>query len=79
MDDEISEVEIRTAITHLKKGKAAGPDGILAEMLKAAEPEILQYLEKYVNVMFVRGQFPVKWSKAIIVPLQKKGDVIKHS
>ena len=76
LDAEMSEVQIRRAIKHLKKGKAAGPDGILSEMLKTAEPESLQYFKKYFDVMFVRGQLPVEWSKTIIVPLHKKGLLI---
>ena len=42
---EISELEIRKAIRQLKTGKAAGLDGILAEMLKKAETEIVHYLK----------------------------------
>ena len=34
LDADISEVEVKKAIQHLKWGKAAGPDGILAEMTK---------------------------------------------
>ena len=55
LDAEISEGDVRIAIKHLKKGKTAWPDGILANILKTAEPEILQYLKTYFNVMFVRG------------------------
>ena len=66
---------MKKAIQHLKCGKAAGPDGILAEMIKTAEHEITPYLTKYFNVLFVSAKFPLEWSKAIIIPLHKKGDV----
>ena len=34
LDADISEMEVKKAIQHFKCGKAAGPDGILAEMTK---------------------------------------------
>ena len=57
---------------HQKSGKAAGVDGILAEMLKAAEHEIIPFLSRYFNVLFSSAQFPLEWSKAVIIPLHKK-------
>ena len=57
-------MEVKKAIQHLKCGKAAGPDGILAEMIKTAEHEITLYLTKYFNVLFARAKFPLEWSKA---------------
>ena len=74
LDAEISEVEISKAIKHLKGGKSAGLDGILAEMLKAAEIQIIPYLKNYFNALFSNSQFPIEWTKAIIFPLHKKGD-----
>ena len=44
-------------------------------MLKAAEPEITPFLAKYFNVLFSSSQFLSEWTKAIIIPLHKKGDV----
>ena len=74
-DADISEMEVKKAIQHLKCGKAAGPDGILAEMIKTAEHEITPYLTKYFTVLFANAKFPLEWSKAILIPLHKKGDV----
>ena len=44
-------------------------------MIKTAEHEITPYLTKYFNILFVSAKFPLEWSKAIIIPLHKKGDV----
>ena len=77
LDSEITIEEIKRAIQHLKTGKAAGPDKILAEMLKASEREVTDitvYLKKYFNLLLNRGFFPIEWTKALIVPLHKKGD-----
>ena len=72
LDCEICGKEVRNAIRHLKAGTSAGPDCILAEMLKMAEPMIVPCLKKIFNVLFVL--FPEEWSKAINIPLHKKGD-----
>ena len=37
LDADITAEEVKAAIRHLKNGKAAGPDGIIGEILKAAE------------------------------------------
>ena len=58
LDCEITEQEVRNAIRHLKAGKSAGPDCILAEMLKVAEPVIVPYLKNVFNVLFDRGYVP---------------------
>ena len=44
-------------------------------MLKSGENVILPYLKKCFNAIFVSGIFPHEWSKAILIPLQKKGEV----
>ena len=51
LDCEITEQEVRNAIRHLKAGKSAGPDCILVEMLKVAEPVIVPYLKNVFNVL----------------------------
>ena len=47
LDTDISELEVKKAIQRLKSGKAVGVDGVIAEMLKAAEQEITPFLTKY--------------------------------
>ena len=74
LDDQITEQEISTAIRKLKKGKAPGIDEILPEFLIEAETNIKSYLIKLFNKMYDYSYFPTQWSKAIIVPLFKKGD-----
>ena len=44
LDADKSEMEVKKALQHLKCSKAAGPDGILAEMIKTAEHEITAYV-----------------------------------
>ena len=74
LDKEISNEEIKQACQKMKNGKAAGMDGLPSELLKLAEDKIRPYLNKLFNKIFLTGSFPLKWSKAIIVPIFKKGD-----
>lgn len=74
LDDDIKEHEIRQAIGRLKCNKAPGFDNISAEFLKASENAILPFVLKLFNHIFSTGNFPEAWTKAVIVPLFKKGD-----
>ena len=73
LNRSIDPQEVREAIRKLKTGKAHGTDGILAEMLKVAGETAVQFLTKLFNVLFDQGVYPEEWSKAIIVPIFKKG------
>ena len=66
--------EIREAIRKLKSGKAHGCDGILADMLKHVGDTAVQFLAKLFNAVFDEGVYPQEWSKAIIIPMFKKGN-----
>jgi len=73
LDTPISNDEIVSAITHLKKGKAAGPDDIQAEMLKDCIDIILPLLSILFNTIFERGEFPSSWHKSVVIPLHRYG------
>lgn len=47
---------------------------MIGEILKAAEESIVPFLVKYFNKLFKESSFSTEWTKAIIVPLHKKGD-----
>lgn len=74
LDSDISEGEVKIALRKLKCGKAAGPDQIINEFLKYAEPLILPFLVRMFNKVFSSGIYPEEWTKSIIIPLHKKGD-----
>ena len=59
LDADIT-AEVKAAIRHLKNGKAAGPDGIIGEIVKAAEESIVPFLVKYFNKLFKEGSFPTE-------------------
>ena len=71
-DKEISEEEVRRAVSRLKGGKAPGTCGIMPEMLKAGEV-VIERLVQLFNEVWGRGVAPRDWKSAIIVPIHKKG------
>ena len=62
------------SIRKLKYGKASGLDNVLAEMLKSAGTLLIPFLTKYFNEILRSGSYPDTWTKAVIVPIHKKGD-----
>ena len=47
----------------------------MSEILKALDTAIVPFLVKYFNKLFSSGLHPTEWTKAIIVPLHKKGGI----
>jgi hypothetical protein len=74
LDKRITKAEIEFEIEHAKPAKAAGSDNIMNEMLKASCPLLIDCLVDVFNRVFFSGIFPEAWSKAIIVPIFKKGN-----
>jgi hypothetical protein len=72
---KITHEEIEKAIRGLKPGKAAGPDNLISEIIKASATIILPPLQKAFNHILVRGTYPILWSEGIITALHKKGSL----
>ncbi len=68
---EIGRAEIEKAIVRLKCGKAAGMDGITAEMLKYGGDAVVEWMLLICEQAWKKGEVPDDWRKAIIVPLYK--------
>ena len=54
-DRPITREEVLLAIQRLKNGNAAGPDGIIGELLKHAGHLVVNFLVRFFNVLFERG------------------------
>ena len=67
--------EVKAAIKEMKSGKAAGVDGVTAEMLKAEETETPRLLtEIFINI-WESEETSETWKTGLIVKLPKKGDL----
>ena len=70
----ISKGEVLLALRKLKNEKAAGPDGIIGEMLKNSGSYVLDFFVKFFNALFEKGVFPERWTESVVLPPFKKGD-----
>ena len=55
----------------MKNGKAAGPSGVVAEMLKATPDICSKTIVDLMNAIMPEGKVPADWSDSIIVSLFK--------
>jgi hypothetical protein len=73
--EEFCECEVRAAIAQMKSGKAVGPSGIAAEMLKAAGVDGVRWVTEICNAIVKEGKIPDDWRKSWMVCVYKgKGD-----
>ena len=71
----ISEVDVAAAIKGLKMGKAAGPTGVVSEMMKAAGGFGSSWMTDLINNIVKEGCISDDWRKSILVPVYNgKGD-----
>ena len=63
----------------MKNGEAAGPSGVVAEMLKAAPDICSKIFADLLSAIIHKGKVLVDWSDSIIVGLLKeKGDSLER-
>ena len=70
-----SKSEIKKAIMSLKNGKAAGPDEIPAEAIKADMETATNMLYSLFSKIWEREEIPAEWKEGILIKLPKKGDL----
>ena len=73
--DKPSKTEIKKAIMTLRSGKAAGPDEIPAEAIKADIETAVQMLYSLFSKICEKEEVPAHWKEGIIIKLPKKGDL----
>ena len=71
-----TEEELKSSISALKNGKACGPDGILAEMIKSNILKISPILLFLYNKLLSSGDFPLVLGRSIICPIFKSGSLL---
>ena len=70
---------IHKALRKMKCCKAAGPSGIIVEMLKAAGEVGIELLTELTEVFFCNGVIPTDWQESFILNLYKgKGDALEQ-
>ena len=71
--DRPSRGEIKRAIGLLKNGKAAGPDGIPAEAIKADTVNSTDTMYSLLGKVWLEEAVPADWKMGHLVKLPKKG------
>ena len=52
-----SEVKVEAAISKMKPGKAAGPSGVVSDMLKAAGEDGTRWMTELCNAVLTNGKY----------------------
>ena len=69
---------IRKALRKMKCGKAAGPSGIIEEMLKAVGEVGIELLTELTEVVYSNDVIPMDWQESFVLNLYKgKGDALE--
>ena len=71
-DGEITQQEVRRAISKLKNNKAAGLDGITAELLKHGKELVADQFTQLFNLIWGKEEVPAEWGQGVIVTLPKR-------
>jgi len=71
----VSASEVEFALRAMKRGKAAGPSGLVAEMLVAGGPFLNGWFTSLWDLIWRTGEIPEDWALSVLVPVFKgKGD-----
>ena len=78
--EPITTAMVRKAINKMSLGKAAGPSGIVAEMLKAAGSSGASMIRDLIEDIIFENRIPSEWQESHIVSVYKgKGDALNRS
>ena len=72
---DVTREEVERTVKKLyTKGKAAGDDRILAELVKSGGEAMIDWLVEQIQEVWKTRQVPQEWKNARLVPLHKKRD-----
>lgn len=69
-----SHTEVEVAIQRLKNNKAAGADGLPAELFKTGGNELVGCMHQLICKVWLSESMPDDWNLSMICPILKKGD-----
>ena len=59
----------------MKKGKSAGVDNILAELVKAGGGDVISTVMAICNKIWQTGKWPTPWTQSLVITLPKKSNL----
>ncbi|MEW8548160.1 MAG: hypothetical protein AB2693_32050 [Candidatus Thiodiazotropha sp.] len=66
---------VKIAVAALKKGKSAGVDNILAELVQEGRETMIDDLTEICNSIGRTGEWPTLWTQSLIITLPKKDNL----
>ena len=75
LDNDFVVEEVISANSCLKRGKSAGIDSLLPEIFIECKTFLSLLLCKLFSYIYTNSLYPASWSKGVIVPVPKKGDI----
>src|SRR5208282_1510200 len=69
--ERITEEEVCAAIAKTKVGKAAGPTGLVSEMLTASGETGITWLTDLFNAIVKEGRIPAEWKTSRMIIMYK--------
>ena len=75
LDSPITRDEVQNAISKLKRNKSPGLDLLPPELFIDAADLLADPLCKLFNFIFENNLYPESWTRGIVVPVPKKGDL----
>ena len=63
------------AINSLKRGKSPGVDDLIPEIFLECKYVLDPVLRQLFNYIYNTGIYPDSWTKGLLVPVPKKGDL----
>ena len=70
--------EIKRTIGHIQNGKAAGPDGIPAEVLKEDVTTSVEMLYSVFEEIWEKEEIPAEWKEGYLIKIPKKGELSRY-
>ncbi len=71
----MTEKKVEEELRKMKRGKAAGPTGVTADLLKYAGETGVRELEKVFELIEAEERAPTEWGSSYTIPIYKgKGD-----
>ena len=67
--------EVGAAVKSLKRGKSAGVDNILAELLQQGGEAMVNALLIICNKIWRTGEWPTPWTQSLVITLPKNGNL----
>ena len=76
--EKITTAEVQAAVKKMKRNKAAGPSGVVSDMLKAAGDAGIVWVTDVCNAVVRDGRIPEDWCKSWMVNVYKgKGNALE--